>query len=311
MFIEVDMSIKARGELLSPTDIVNLTSQFYDQNGNPANTDVFPTISIIMPSGLVGLPPTSAGVQQINVGKYLYQFTVPFNGPYGVWNDIWQGAIDGLVTVNTLSYVVSSTDLPAIINSDGYDGHIISHLGDDPGFNYSQLSIRNINKLMKTLKARLNSSGKSKTADAYGNVIYVDCDIFSVDMLTTFIANSITEFNQVPYFTFFTFEDTWFIDQFHDILVERATLEALASQALIERGREFTINDNGVAFTPPSMSELLETQYSTLLSVYTDKLKYIKNSMRPKPLGLGTFSMIGATNPLIRNMRLLRARQIF
>ena len=175
----------------------------------------------------------------------------------------------------------------------------------------SMSAIRNINKLMKTLRARLNSSGKTKTTDGYGNVIYVDCDIFSVDMLTSFIANAITDFNQVPYYTFFTFEDTHIIDQFHDIIVEGATLMALSSQALIERGREFVITDNGVSFTPPSISELLTTQYSTLLTNYYDKLKMIKNSMRPNPIGLGTFSMMGSANPIIRNLRLLRARQIF
>ncbi len=299
------MSIKARGELLTPTDQVNLTVQFYDSMGNPSNTDYFPTISLVQPSGLVGLPPTSAGVQQIDVGKYLYKFTVPFNGPYGVWNDIWQGAVDEFVTVQTLSFVISDSNLPEVVNSDGK-----IHLGDDVGFDYSQLAIRNVNKLMKTLRARLNSSGKSKTTDGYGNVIYVDCDIFSVDMLTSFIANALTDFNQVPYFTFFTLEDTWVVDQFHDILVEGATLMALASQALIERGREFTINDNGVSFTPPSISELLTTQYSTLLTNYDTKLKMIKNSLRPKPLGLGTFSMMGSANPLIKNLRLLRARQV-
>lgn len=297
------MALKARGELLEPTDTVNLTVQFYDTFGNPANADAFPTISIVQPSGLVALQPTSAGVSQIDVGKYLYQFTAPFNGPFGVWNDIWMGAVNGIVNVNTLSFIIEHTDLPAI-NSDGY-----VHLGDDPGFNYSQVAIRNINKLMKTLKARLNNDGKAKSTDAFGNVIYVDCNVFSDEMLTTFIANAISDFNQVPYFTFFTLDDTPIIDMFHDILVERATIDALASQALIERGREFQITDNGVNFNPPTVSELLNTQYSTMLTNYYDKLKYIKNSMRPSPRGLGTLRPL-ATNPQFLRLRHLRARQI-
>jgi hypothetical protein len=299
------MSLKSRGELLEPTDVVNLTVQFYNNMGFPQNTDSFPQISIIQPSGLVAFPFTSAGVSQVDVGKYLYQFNVPINGPMGVWNDIWQGSIGGIVITETLSFVVEHTDLPGI-NTDGY-----VHLGDDPGFNYSQIAILNINKLLKTLKARLNSSGKAKSKDAFGNVIYVDCDIFSVDMLVTFLANALTDFNQIPFFTFFTFEDTSIIDQFHDIIVEGATLMALASQALIERGREFTINDNGVSFTPPLVSELLQTQYNTLLTNYYDKLKYIKNSMRPNPLGLGGLSILSNNrNPQINRLRHLRARQL-
>jgi hypothetical protein len=257
----------------------------------------------VQPSGAIALGPTSAGVSQIDVGKYLFQFAIPITGPFGVWNDVWTGFINGFRIDNTFSFIVEHTDLPAI-NSDGY-----VHLGDDPGFNYSQIAIININKLLKTLKARLNSSGKTKSTDGYGNVIYVDCDIFSMDMLVTFLANALTDFNQVPFFTFFTFEDTDILNQFHDIIVEGATLMALASQALIERGREFVVTDNGVSFTPPTVSELLNTQYTTLLSNYYDKLRYIKNSLRPAPKGLGTLRPL-ATSPQFLRLRHLRARQI-
>ena len=147
---------------------------------------------------------------------------------------------------------------------------------DDPGFNYSQLAIYNINKVAKTVKARLNSSGKAKSTDQYGNTIYVNCDIFSADMITTFVVNALSEFNQIPYFTFFTWEDTMIINQFHAILVDGAVLMALASQALIERGREYSITDSAVSFTPPTVSELLETQYSTLLTQYWDKINILR-----------------------------------
>jgi len=299
------MSIKARGELITPTDQANLTVQFKDSTGAPINTDSFPTISIIQPSGLVFLAPTSAGVAQIGVGKYSYIFTSPINSSLGVWNDVWVGFVNGFRVETTFSFVVMQTQIPAI-NSDGY-----MSLGDDPGFQYSQLAIKNINKLIKMLKARLNSSGKAKSADAYGNTIYVDCDIFSVDMLTTFIATALSDFNQVPYFTFFDFDDVGFIEQFGEVLVEGATLYSLASKALIERGREFQITDQGINFNPPTVSELMNTQYSTLLTHYWDKLKYIKNSLRPSPLGLGVFSMNSGIHPSIRRLRHLRARQIF
>lgn len=296
--------IKARGELIDVTDQVNLVVQFRDISGNPVNTDSFPQISIVQPSGLVLLAPTSVGVAQVGVGRYSYIFTVPINGPYGVFNDVWTGYVNGFFIQATLSFVVTHTDIPAI-NTDGY-----MHLGDDPGFRYSQCAIFNINKLMKSLRARLNSSGKAKSADGYGNTIYVDCDIFSVDMLTTFIATAVWDFNQVPYFTFFTLDDDGFVEQFGEVLVEGATLYALASQALIERGREFQLTDNGLNFNPPTVSELLETQYSTLLAHYWEKLKYIKNSLRPAPRGLGVFSMNSAINPAFARLRHLRARRL-
>ena len=195
------MVIKARGELIEPTDQVNLTVQFKDTMGNPINTDSIPTISIVQPSGLVAFAPTSAGVSQIGTGNYSFIFTAPINGPLGVWNDIWTATINGFLVQTTFSFIIYHTQIPSI-NTDGY-----IHLGDDVPFHYSQCALVSINKLMKSLKARLNSSGKAKSSDAYGNTIYVDCDIFSVDTLATFIATALWDFNQVPYFTWFTFDE--------------------------------------------------------------------------------------------------------
>ena len=298
------MVIKARGEALGVKEQVNLTVQFKDNLGAPRDTDTFPTISIVQPSGLVLLSPTSSGVTRIGTGKYSYIFTVPYNGPYGVFNDIWVGYIDGFRVEATFNFVVTYTDLPAI-NSDGY-----VHLGDDPGFDYSQAAIININKLLKALRARLNGRGKSKKKDAYGNDIYVTCDIYSVDMLVTFLASALWEFNEIPHFTSFTFDDNAFIDQFGNILVEFAALWAMASQALIERGREYQITDNGISFQPPTVSELLNTQYSTGLTHWWEKIKFIKNSLKPHPKGLGVFGMTSARNPAVARLRHLRARQI-
>lgn len=298
------MAIKARGEVIDVTDQVNLTVQFKDNTGMPVDLDSFPQVSIVQPSGLVALAPTSTGVTRISTGKYSFIYTIPINGPYGVFNDIWVGYVNGFRVEGTQEFVVLHTQVPAI-NSDGY-----VHLGDDPGFNYSQAATKNINKLLKSLKARLNSAGKAKATDVYGNVVYVDCDIFSYDMLTTFLATALWDFNQVPFFTFFQFDDDNFVEQFGEILVEGATLYSLASKALIERGREFQITDNGLNFNPPTVSELLNTQYTTLLTHYWEKLKYIKNSLRPAPRGLGVFSMNSAINPAFARLRHLRARRL-
>ena len=297
-------AIKSRSELIEPTDAVNLTVEFQDASRNPINTDAYPKISIVSPSGLVIMPPSSKGVSQVDVGKYSFQFTIPIDGPYGVFNDIWTADINGTPVQGTLQFIVSHTNLPAI-NSDG-----TVHLGDDPGFNYSQTAMMNINKIIKGMRARLNSSGKAPTTDKNGNLMYVDCDIYSVEMLATFAAMALSRFNQTPYFTFFTFENTEAIDQFLDILTQGAVLYALSSQALIERGREFQVTDNSINFNPPSVAEMLSTQWSTELSNYDAMLKYIKNSIRPGPLSLGRFGLDSGSNPAFRRLRFLRARQI-
>lgn len=296
--------IKARGEFVDANESINLTVQFKDANGNPVNTNPYPSISIISPTGLVILPPTTAGVSQIDVGKYSYIYSVGYNPTFGVYNDVWTGIIDGYKYEANFNFICSYTQLPGI-NSDGY-----VRLGDDPGFHYSQQAIININKLIKLLKRRLNSAGKVKTTDKYGNTIYVDCDIFSVDQLVTFLAGALWDFNQVPYFTFYQFDDDMFIDQFGEVLVEGATLYALASRALIEKGNEINVSDNGINFTLPTVSDMLNTQYSTLLTNYWDKLKYIKNSLRPQPKGLGIWSMSSGANPAVRRLRHLKEKKL-
>ena len=142
--------------------------------------------------------------------------------------------------------------------------------------NLSETAQQNSDVLVNLLQDRLRSSGKAKSIDTNGNTIYVDCDIYTKETLESFIDLSISEFNQTPYFTFYSLEDGKFVETFTEVLVEGATLYALSSQALIERGREFQITDSGLTFDPPNVSELLNTQYSVLLGHHWDKLKVIK-----------------------------------
>lgn len=141
----------------------------------------------------------------------------------------------------------------------------------------SSIGQRNLDWLIGMLKQRLQSSAKAKSADTNGNVIYVDTDIFAKETLEAFVNLSLSDFNQTPYFTSFSFEDSNVIDTFADILVEGAVLYCLSSKALVERGREFTFVDNGIMMDPPAVSDMLNTQFSTLLQYHWEKLKTIKN----------------------------------
>lgn len=297
---------KARGEYLTLNDVVNLTIQLHDGYGDPVDADSTPEISLVNPSGRILLAPTSNGVTKIDTGKYQYTFTIPYNGPYGAFMDIWAAYVGGIRVEQTFTFIVAHTQFSAI-NIDGYE-----KLGDDVGFEYSQGAIHNINKLIKGLRARLNSAGKSKVKLPDGNTAYIDCDIFAVDMLVTFLATSLAEFNQIPHFTTFDFDDDAFVAQFYEVLIEGATLYALSSMSLLERGLEFSITDNSLSFQPPTVSELLNSQWSTVLSAHNEKLKFIKNSLKPNPIGLGTFTMTGnGANPAIKRLRHFKSRSFF
>lgn len=299
------MALKTRSQIIMSTDTVQLKAQFRDIAGDPVDLDTFPTISINQPSGNIAVGPTSAGVIRLDTGLYAFNYEVGCNPALGVYLDIWDGFLNGIPIRGEFNFVIHNTQMP-FVNTDGYIA-----LGDDPGFNYSQNAIMNINLLLKSLRARLDSRGKSKFKDEFGNDVYVDCDIFSVEQLVSFLAISLSSFNQIPHDTYFTFEDTDAIAHWHEILVQGATLIALSSKSLLERGREFQLSDNGISFTPPTVSELMQTQWSAELGNHWEKVKYIKANLKPSSIGLGTLSISTSRHPAIQRLRHLRARQIF
>lgn len=299
------MSILPRSEIIQPGDIVALQARFTGPDGEETDLDTLPTVTIIQPSGGVAVGPTSTGVNRIGVGQYSFQYSVGLYPPVGTWRDVWRGVLNGFEVIGEFTFTTFNSQLPST-NTDGFQ-----HLGDDPGFNFSQTAICNINNILKSLRARLKSRGKARRTDEYGNVIYKDCDIYTVDELVAFICQSLSMFNEIPHFTMFTFEDTPIMEQFHDVLVQGSLYLALGAQSLIERGREFNVQDNGIGFTPPTVSELLNTQYSKEMDAWNEKVKLIKVNMRSSPLGLGTLSYTAGASPAIRRLRHLRERQIF
>lgn len=296
------MIIKNRGQNVLPTESIQLTSKFY-KNGVLADLDSFPQIAIIEPSGNVSLGPTSAGTYRLSTGVYAYLLEIPFTTSLGVWADRWSGQMSGQTIIQEFNFIVEATQLPSV-NTDGYVS-----LGQDPGFNYSQIAIQNINMLMKAVRVRLSSSGLAKTTNSFGETIYSNCDIFSVDQLTVFIAMALSAFNQIPTFTAFTFESTEIITIFFEVIMQHAVITALSSKALIESGREFTITDNGVSFNPPPVSSKLGEQFSAELGNWAEKVKLIKQNMKGSPLGISLGSAMGS--PRLRILRTSRARQIY
>lgn len=298
--------LRARGEVVGHTETVQLTSSFRGTDGSLVDLLNFPTVSITEPSGNVLFPPTSAGVYHTGIGSYAYDYQVGLVDPIGVYADFWTGSLDGYNFINgVFNFVVMDTQLPQI-PSDAYES-----LGQNVGFEYSPVAIHNVNKILKAVKARLKSSGKTSTTDSFGNRIFADCDVFSADTLITFIAQALTDFNIFPHFTFFTFDDTHIIDQFFSIFVQGAVIYALSSQALIERGREFSLSDTGTSIVLPSLAEMLNTQYTTELTNFTDRCKYIKAHMKPSPLGVGSVSIGTSRVPLLERLRNKREGRLF
>lgn len=300
---------KTRGQTISRTEGVSLISKFRDTSGNLADLPTFPKISIVQPSGNVLLSPTSVGVYRTDVGTYGYDLVTGINQAVGVYTDIWTGSYDGYtILTNELNFVIYDSNLPQVNAIDGYNNYYA--LGDDPGFDYSQEAIMNINRCLKLLKARLNSMGKKLAFDQYGNEYYADCDIYDIPTLVYFLEDSLSLFNDIPTFTNFSWNDTDIINQFKSIIVQGATLIALSSKALIEKGREFQVTDDGISFNPPSVADMLNSQFGTELSNHMERLKMVKANMRPAPLGKGILSISTSRAPAITRLRHFRSRQL-
>jgi hypothetical protein len=299
-------TLKPRGVIIEPTEGVSLRASFYDSNGDLADPTSFPSVTIIEPSGNIVVNNISTGVYKVSIGVYGYDYITSLAPSLGVYADVWRGTLaDSTVKVLEYNFIVNYTQSPSTLNADGYYA-----LGDDVGFDYSQSAIYNINKLLKSLKARLNSSGMSSGKDQFGNPIYVECDIFNVEQLVEFLATSLAAINSEPHFTMFEFHHSEIIKLLFYEIVQGALIYALASQALIERGSEYNIGDNGISVTVPTLSEMLNTQYSTEYNIWIEKVKRIKASMKPAVIGLGTVTGNVSRSPQFARLRWLRARQI-
>jgi hypothetical protein len=134
-------------------------------------------------------------------------------------------------------------------------------------------------KLKQGLKMRLNSAGKVKHKDEQGNDVFVKQDIFAEEMYEAAIETAISALKQFSIGSHFGENEAGFFRTYQDLIVQGATIQLLAGQALLERGREFQFTDNGIAYKPPSVSDVLMTQWQLEYQMYMEKLRLLQ----PKP----------------------------
>lgn len=165
----------------------------------------------------------------------------------------------------------------------------------------SQREVLVLNDLLCLLRTQLKDNFKDKD----GNT----CRAFELGELLCFLEASLSEFNGTPMFTNFTW-DNIDLALFRYILVEGAVLLALKAQAILEAGREFNINDNGVSFQPPPISGTMLQVWNGMYATYVQKLNFVKANMKPIPSTIGVFSSAVNNSPQFLRLRHLRQRRI-
>jgi len=280
---------------------INLDIKVFNALGDLVDADSTPSVEIKDGDGLIIRPSSPSGVVRLGTGLYRLTYTVSSSATSGIWVDTWRVAVDGNLVTDAFNFIVLTAS--ASIDVSG------SQIGDAPAQEFSQDEICGINVLMEQLRCRLKNNAKAEVLDAYGIPTLEDCPIFTNDELLCFLQNSLSEFNQTPHFTAFTFAEQIIWERNSHILVEGAFILAAAAQMLIEAGREFTISDNGITMQPPPLSTTLNNALSAFVTRHTEMLKFIKANMKPAPRGVGTFRVL-AVSPAFLRLRHLRQRQI-
>lgn len=288
---------------------VELSIQYYGTDGLPQDASEIPTITISNGEGTTFIAETSDGVTKKDTGLYSYTYYVKESLSKGVYEDTWSATIDGIELTNSFNFIVTSS-------SSAITGTV--SLGDEVNFDFSEEELNGLNILLKYLKCRLRSNGKKPVRDefgafqydSYGDMLYEECNVFSDEILACFLSQALSEFNMVPFFTYYSFADRLIFTTFSQLVVEGAYIVALASQSLLEKGRDFSISDGGISYQPPQLGDFLSSHYSNWLSNYRERLKFIKNNIRPGPVGYGTYTNLGSAAPAVTRLRHLRARRI-
>lgn len=294
------MVTTSRQVILGQTVVLEI--DIVDARGTKTDADSLPAVEIVDSNGVTLRTLSSTGVIRVDEGRYRLNYTVPAAASTGVWVDHWRATVNGFTTDANLSFIVLTA--AAAIDAAG------SQIGDTPVTNYTEAEICGINILLKQLRARLGDLDlKSEVLDEYGNVTFQDCPIFTNTELVCFLVNSLSEFNQTPHFTAFDFGSPIIHERNSHVIVEGAFIIAAAARMLLEAGREFTITDNGITMQPPPLSGALNNELGHFVASHTERLKQIKWSMKPAPIGFGSFRVL-AVSPNFLRLRHLRQRRI-
>lgn len=288
---------------------VELSIQYYGIDGLPSDADFTPEIRITNPDGEVIISSTSDDVKRVDLGLYVYTYSISDSADKGLWTDTWTATVNSGKLSNEFKFLVAD-------ESSAVAGSVT--LGDEVDFGFSESELTGLNILLKHLKARLRSDGKKPSrdkygafiTDGYGELVMEDCNVFSDEILACFLSASLSEFNMIPFFTSYTFSDEIIYKTFSHAIVEGAYILALSSQALVEKGRDFTISDGGISYQPPALGDFINGHYQNFMQSYRERLKFIKNSIRPNPTSFGTFTNLSSGAPAFVRLRHLRSRKI-
>ncbi len=104
-------------------------------------------------------------------------------------------------------------------------------------------------------------------------------NVFTDEELDSFIWMAVTTFNSIPPFTNISLSNGKLSETIVPYVAKLTVAYALASKALIERGREVSIADGGINYTPPNVADLLQNQYIFEMDNFYQNISSVKTAI--------------------------------
>lgn len=130
----------------------------------------------------------------------------------------------------------------------------------------------NISYYVELVRARLYDEN-IRAKDQYDNEVEVPLYRYTEVQIISYLEGSVRRFNLLFNKKLDLVDDE--IYKFTDLIVHGAVITALASKALSECGREFSMQDDKMIFTPPAISSLLMHQWEVESADYDRKVKFL------------------------------------
>jgi hypothetical protein len=124
--------------------------------------------------------------------------------------------------------------------------------------------------IIEFVKIRLNSKCDRLCKDEKDNSVIVKGEIFKDEDLKIAIemaAKEVAVFASKPSSAYLEIMQTY-----PTLVAQGAVITILGGHSLLEKGREFNYEDNGIYLNPPNLSDTLMQQYQTEYSAYQNKL---------------------------------------
>lgn len=125
--------------------------------------------------------------------------------------------------------------------------------------------------VIEKLNTLLSNAGQQKVVDDAGKTSYIPVKIFEDKDLQNFIELSETAVQNV-----LKKEPGVAIGLYPELVVEHAFYLALISRSLVEKGREYVIQDNGLAYEPPHISSHMSSLATTVFENWLRKVQLIR-----------------------------------